>query len=50
MVRLGLGASVGDGGCFQYSLCRVVLMVLYSADLDHRIQVQAFSTRSVESF
>ena len=34
---------------FQYSLCRVVLMVAQSAPVKH-LFVSPFSTRSVESF
>ena len=34
---------------FQYSLCRVVLMVSFAAGIDINIP-ECFSTRSVESF
>ncbi len=40
---------VGDGPAFQYSLCRVVLMVLLSF-LRVKSGGLCFSTRSVESF
>ena len=39
----------GDAGLFQYSLCRVVLMVAY-LDPVLRRPAYPFSTRSVESF
>ena len=44
-----LKAEINTAACFQYSLCRVVLMVHATSSLHDR-RMYPFSTRSVESF